>query len=107
MAYCGPKGIPLSQFLAWDKTDQDAALAWQQHENRRCSGCGTHPDDWNEKAGGDRHAWHAEHAACPGCAALEHHRELPEMQDNRIKGLQLRLAPGPNGTCPRCRPLPK
>lgn len=108
MAYCGPKGIPLSQFLKWDKADQDAALAWQHHENRRCSSCGTHPDDWNEKAGGNRNAFHAEHAICPGCSELERHRELPELQDNKhLKGIQFRLAPGPNGTCPRCAPKPK
>lgn len=107
MAYCGPKGIPLSTFLSWSLPDQGAALAWQQHENRRCSGCGTHPDDWNEKAGGDRHAWHAEHATCPGCAEIEHHRELPDMQDTRMKGVHIRLAAGPNGTCPRCGPAPR
>ncbi len=36
MAYCGPRGIPLTEFLAWDETDQDAALAWQSYESRRC-----------------------------------------------------------------------
>lgn len=75
MAYCAPKGIPLSQFLTWPKTDQDAALAWQSHEARRCSQCGTHPDDYDPDAGGRRHAWHPAVEVCEGCAATARGQE--------------------------------
>lgn len=71
MAYCGPRGIPLSTFLEWDELDQDAALVWQAHEARRCPSCGTHPDDWNPEAGGRRDAYTAEAVVCPGCRALD------------------------------------
>lgn len=71
MAYCGPKGIPLSAFLAWDEADQDAALIWQAHEARRCGSCGTHPDDWDPDKGGRRDAYHAEIRYCPGCQRVD------------------------------------
>jgi len=45
MAYCGPRGIPLSTFLAWDDESQDAALTWARHEAMRCPSCGAHPDE--------------------------------------------------------------
>lgn len=101
MAYCGPKGIPLSQFLSWSEADQDAALAWQSHENRRCGGCGTHPDDWNEKQGGSRYAWHSEHYQCPGCVMRERHADLPQVKDAG-PGIHVRLRPGPTVECESC-----
>jgi len=75
MAYCGPRGIPLSKFLAWADHDQDAALAWQAHEARRCPHCGTHPDDWNPDKGGRRDAFHGQVVICPGCQQIESSRE--------------------------------
>ncbi len=45
MAYCGPRGIPLSTFLGWSQADQDAALAWQADQAQRCPRCGTHEDE--------------------------------------------------------------
>src|SRR3546814_15450534 len=45
MRYCGPKGIPLEEFLKWSQSSQDAALEWQAHEDRRCRQCGYHPDE--------------------------------------------------------------
>jgi hypothetical protein len=71
MAYCGPKGIPLSAFLSWDDGDQEAALVWQGHEARRCPSCGTHPDDWDPARGGRRDAYAAEVVVCPGCRELD------------------------------------
>lgn len=68
MAYCGPKGIPLSQFLTWPQDDQDAALLWQSHEGQRCTGCGTHPHEWDPERGGNPHAYMAGLRYCPGCA---------------------------------------
>jgi hypothetical protein len=102
MSYCGPKGIPLSGFLSWSVADQDAALAWQAHENRRCPGCGTHPDDWNEKKGGSRHAYHGEWGTCQGCVELQRLNESPQVQSGG-RGVHTRLAPGSHGDCERCR----
>lgn len=76
MRYCGPKGIPLSVFLAWPSTDQAAALAWQDHEARRCAKCGTHPNDYDPESGGRRHAWHPAIEVCEGCAASERGHEI-------------------------------
>lgn len=78
MAYCGPRGIPLSEFLSWDETDQDAAMAWQMHEARRCPSCKTHPDEWDEDAGGRRDAYAADIAVCPGCRTLDAARSRHE-----------------------------
>lgn len=69
MDYCGPKGIPHSGFLAWSEDDQQKALWWQAREAQRCTGCGTHPDDWNEDVGGSRDAYVPEERTCPGCRA--------------------------------------
>lgn len=103
MAYCGPKGIPLSQFLSWSEPDQDAALAWQSHENRRCPGCGTHPDDWNEKKGGTRWAYHGEWFTCPGCVESQRLNESPQVRDAG-RGVHVRLSAGSHGDCDRCAP---
>lgn len=71
MDYCGPHGIPHSHFLGgprvWTEEDQQKALWWMVRERQRCSGCGTHPDDWNEDLGGRRDAFVAEERTCPGC----------------------------------------
>lgn len=95
MAYCGPRGIPLSRFLDWPQADQDAALLWQAHEARRCSSCGTHPDVWDPDAGGDRNALVAEPHFCRGCERLEQLRGS-DVIDPNAKGVHLRLV----------RPLP-
>lgn len=76
MAYCGPKGIALSAFLAWPQADQDAALAWQSHEALRCPSCGTHPSDYDPDAGGRRHAWHPDVEVCDGCATRDRGQEM-------------------------------
>jgi len=90
MAYCGPRGIPLSAFLGWDPADQAAALQWQAYENRRCQSCGYHPEE------GDRHA-HVD--VCPGCVARAH---VDESDDAKVRGAHVRMAAGTPGTCPRC-----
>lgn len=104
MAYCGPRGIPLSQFLSWPQSDQDAALGWAAHEAQRCQGCGTHPDDWNEKAGGSRVAYHAEIRECEGCVHLQRTRESERLSSGKERGLHVRLAVGSFKACTRCRP---
>ncbi|HEX6468621.1 MAG TPA: hypothetical protein VF069_05945 [Streptosporangiaceae bacterium] len=89
MAYCGPRALPLSTFLSWPASDQDAALAWQQHEAQRCGGCGTHPHDWDADHGGDRHAYVAVIHECPGCVALERTRDAPEMKEGRGRRIRM------------------
>jgi hypothetical protein len=100
MAYCAPKGIPLSVFLTWSDTDQEAALAWQAHESRRCGSCGTHPDDWSR----DRHAFHAEMYVCPGCVEVQRRQDDPAVKGSTQRGLHVRLAHGHPRTCTRCTP---
>lgn len=99
MAYCGPRGIPLSVFLSWPEADQQAALGWQAHEGRRCGSCGTHPDDWDE----DKHAYHPEAFQCAGCRDVERTKQAPEVV-NGERGLHIRLVPGTHKDCSRCNP---
>jgi hypothetical protein len=84
MAYCGPRGIALSAFLAWSQGDQDAALAWQAREGSRCGGCGTHEADWDD----DNRAWVPEVHICPGCEQLEQARAA---QPPGFRGVTVRL----------------
>lgn len=90
MGYCGPRGIPLSQFLSWDQADQDAALAWAGHEARRCSSCGYHPDVDDQV--------HTHVDVCPGC---EKHAAASKAA-GVVPGAHVHLARGGQGTCPRC-----
>ena len=52
MSYCGPRGIPYSEFIGrggrWDDLSRDAALAWANDEATRCSGCGQDREPWYE-----------------------------------------------------------
>ena len=63
MAYCGPRGIPLSTFLGWAVDDQAAALAWQADDASRCPNCGTAEWEWEQDGLG---AWVAETRVCAG-----------------------------------------
>ena len=99
MAYCGPKGIPLSEFLRWDQSDQDAALEWAAYEARRCGNCGTHPDEWDE---GGAAAFHAHLTQCKGCQEQQRAAEAPEAAG---RGVYAVVLAGPPATCPRCQPL--
>lgn len=92
MGYCGPRGIPLSTFLSWDQSDQDAALEWAGYESRRCNSCGYHPDE-----GGA----HAHVDVCPGCVELERRREGEDLKN--LRGAHVRLARGTAATCERCQ----
>lgn len=103
MAYCGPQGIALSAFLSWPESDQEAALAWAAREARRCSGCGTHPDDWSEDLGGSRMAYHAEYYICPGCTESQRMSESKQVE-KAGRGVHVRLAAGGQRDCDRCSP---
>lgn len=100
MSYCGPRGIPLSQFLEWDQADQDNALAWSAHESRRYPD-GTHPDDWDEEIGGSRRAYHAHVDKHPGAALLE----AAQASEDFLaigRGAHVHLVGGAAAECVRC-----
>lgn len=99
MGYCGPRGIPLSTFLAWPQSDQDAALQWQADENQRCPSCGTHPDDWRES----RDYAHAHMKWCGGCERVRQVADSEEAKNAR-RGTRIALAAGSAASCPQCNP---
>lgn len=106
MAYCGPRGLRLGEFLSWPQSDQDAALEWQSHENARDRDCGTHPEDWV----GNPHAHHAHTTTqCPGC--LRKHRLTEALtkggKEPLPPGVHVVLSPGPAKDCPVCNPPAK
>lgn len=51
MDYCGPIGLPHSQFLSWSEGDQDAALAWMLDKAEKCGRCGSYPGEWVDEKG--------------------------------------------------------
>jgi type IV pilus biogenesis protein CpaD/CtpE len=99
MAYCGPRGIPLHEFLTWPDHSQQAALSWQSHEARRCPACGTHPEDWTKGEDEQRH-WHER--VCLGCARRERMAAVVNESRDGTRGVGLELAEGPVAECPVC-----
>lgn len=93
MAYCGPRGIPLSEFLSWDPFDQQAALDWQAHENSKCPDCRVSRDVVDPARGGHPHALVPVEDRCPTCAALERFAKRP---DRGGHGVKTRLVPNPH-----------
>jgi hypothetical protein len=100
MAYCGPRGIALSDFLRWSRKDQEAALEWATFEARRCRSCGTHPDEWAE----DRLAYHAHLHGCPGCRQLQRLSDSDQAKEQG-DGVTAVMAGGSAGDCPQCKPF--
>jgi hypothetical protein len=102
MDYCGPRGIPHSEFLSWDIDDQAKALGWMAEQAQRCPGCGTAEWEWAE----DRFAYVAEDHVCLGCLAKgsAEKRNADATKDN--PGLQVRLVRngGPDGNDDGPRP---
>lgn len=87
MDYCGPLGLPHSQFLSWSEDDQDKALAWTREKRLTCTGCGTRRDEWEQ----DRFAYVADAYRCPGCELLQQERRnIPEGEGD---GVQIYLIP--------------
>lgn len=101
MAYCGPRGIPLSTFLDWPEADQDAALEWAAREAARCSACGTWHDEWDVPP--EQHPWHAHPQMCPGTKYVTQLQNSPRFRDAPA-GLQFVLAHGPAVRCRTCNP---
>jgi len=81
MDYCGPVGIPYTDFLDWDDLSRNAALAWSLRKAGECGGCGTVRTDWLNSFDEDGEPvanelappFHAVDVFCPGCAARERH----------------------------------
>lgn len=87
MAYCGPRGIPLSQFLSWPVDDQAAALLWQAEENLRCRECGTAEWEWMENLD----AYEAKASTCPGCQKIAIEKKQWEKTAEHQPGIKVRL----------------
>lgn len=87
MAYCGPRGIPHSEFLLWPVDDQAKALGWLAEDRHRCSECGTAAWEWEE----DHHAYRAEAYVCLGCLALGSERKANEKTAKDTPGMHIRL----------------
>lgn len=88
MAYCGPRGIPYTTWLAkpWDELSRAAALAWAARDADRCPGCGLHHSDLPDS--GDLRAMPVvgEYHYCVGCDAKDTTPEPPGRTGDR-KGL--------------------
>lgn len=104
MAYCAPRGIPHSRFLAWDPDDRDKAVAWMVRQSDTCPGCGTRGDEWDPARGGDRFAYEARIRQCPGCVELERAQDAPEMRQGR--GMRVDLVRNPALLPPHRHPDP-
>jgi hypothetical protein len=94
MAYCGPRGIPLSVFLSWAPDDQAAALAWQADEASRCPNCRTAEWEWAE----DPNAYETETRVCPGCMRVHEASKASEDHRRQVGGVHVLLRrPVPDG----------
>jgi hypothetical protein len=79
MDYCGPLGLPHSQFKSWDPLDQAKALAWQKRQSEIHS-CGVHPDVWDPERGGDPGGLRLVSKVCGACELAEMGREVYQKQ---------------------------
>jgi hypothetical protein len=91
MDYCGPRGIPHSEFLSWDVDDQSKALHWMSEEAQRCPGCGTADWEWAE----DNHAYEAHTAVCLGCLEIGSAQKDSQEQAKSTPGLKTYLRKRP------------
>ncbi len=70
-------------------------IAWLTEKALRCPDCGTYYEEWDEKKGGNRHAYHAKIQFCMGCKAKEDQysavRENNKGNDRATHGLQMDL----------------
>lgn len=94
---CESYRIPHSHFLGgpntWSQLDRDKALWHASWKAGVCSGCGTHPDEWDPDKGGSRAAYEAVKIRCAGCAATEQLREATESQKTKDRGVRVELRP--------------
>ncbi len=89
MAYCGPRGIPLSTFLNWPVDDQAAAIAWMVEDRLRCQSCGTAEWEWEADLG----AYTADAHVCMGCQLRGVEEKKYKQASEHMPGLQIRLVP--------------
>ncbi len=92
---CEQYRIPHSHFLGgpptWSQLDRDKALWYAAWKAETCSGCGTHPDEWDPAKGGSRTAYEATQKRCPGCAATEQLQESIAAQKTKDRGVRVAL----------------
>ncbi|MFC3986785.1 hypothetical protein ACFYY8_33560 [Streptosporangium sp. NPDC001559] len=91
LAVCAAYRIRHSEFLGWDADDRDKAI-WQYiRERQACRDCGTRPDEWDPKRGGDRNAYLAERELCRGCEVLQGAQASLAGDPGRIRGERMVL----------------
>lgn len=93
LAYCVPLGLPHSEFLGWDETDRDKAIAWLAEQRETCDRCGTRESDWvHDGKALTPPKWDVDTYRCPGCAQIDRlARSIPDEADRA--GLSIRIVP--------------
>lgn len=119
MAYCGPRGIPLHEFLDWPALSRDAALAWQERENAKCR-CGQVRSEWRKYdehghpvlengahvADPDNAPFTVDGEFCPACHALEQaEKTAPKVDGTASRAWVLGFVPNPDYVAPWDKPL--
>jgi hypothetical protein len=100
MEVCGPAVVPIGWFLGgpnrWDPFSRDAQLAWLADSRSRCRDCGEYDDEWRNEKGegliGRKAPKVVVEQVCPGCAAIELHRNSKEEQEP-TPGAKVTLVP--------------
>lgn len=80
---CELYGVRHSEFLSWSADDRDKALWRRIRARQTCPTCGTRHAEWDERVGGDRHAYHGEKYRCRGCEVLEEVRSSITSEDGK------------------------
>ncbi|GLY81834.1 hypothetical protein [Actinoallomurus iriomotensis] len=78
--------------MSWSQDDRDKAIWTWLRERQTCSSCGTRPDEWDPKRGGDRRAYVAQVEICRGCQAVQA-RNAGLTEDQRHGGAHVVLRP--------------
>lgn len=64
---CREWRIGRHEFLTWPKWSRDEAIWWLNRVNRTCQSCGTRPEEFDEKEGGNYFAYVWDLDKCRGC----------------------------------------
>lgn len=100
LAYCAPRGIPLSVFLGrvvnpgeaqWLERDTVLALEWAAAESRRCSGCGQNLDETTVDDSDE--LYDAVGVACGACKAIHRASQIAAGRDDLdpLAGMRYRV----------------
>lgn len=65
--WCTSKGMPHSEFLGWEDSDQQKVLASLLETRSRCSSCGTADWEWKKS----KSAYIPMRHVCHGCMILD------------------------------------